>query len=165
MTKRLLLASTGIAISTALLCGPVAATAATAATATPAKATQSLTLSTWSAADRREVAERARTAGDLDGAAVSMEMAAHVDAGIPVERADSRNIWTTIAKKAVIQALRYGVNKLPAKMRPYVNKIIDVVEEIDQFQQGAVVLALTKVGVPYDVAVTAAQWIVVFVGL
>lgn len=125
MTKRLLLASTGIAISTALLCGPVAATAATAATATPAKATQSLTLSTWSAADRREVAERARTAGDLDGAAVSMEMAAHVDAGIPVERADSRNIWTTIAKEAVIQALRYGVNKLPAKMRPYVNKIID----------------------------------------
>lgn len=165
MNNRLPMITAGMLVTTALLCAPMAATAATTAPATPAAAPQPLALTTWSASDWREVAERARTAGDLDGAAVSMRMAARAGAGNATGRVDPRNIWTTIAKKAVIQALRYGVNKLPAKMRPFVNKIINVVEEIDQFQQGAVVLALTKAGVPYDVAVTAAQWIVVFVGL
>lgn len=165
MTNRLLITSAGMLVATAIVCGPVAAPTATAAPATPSGTAQSLALSEWSAADWRDVAERARTAGDIDGAAISTQMAARADTGSPTGGADTRNIWTTIAKKAVIQALRYGVNKLPAKMRPFVNKIINVVEEIDQFQQGAVVLALTKAGVPYDVAVTTAQWIVVFVGL
>lgn len=165
MTKRLLITASGMIMTAALLCGPVAATAATAAPIGQTGAAQSVPLSGWTTSDWQEVAERARAAGDIDGAVVSLRMAERVEAGAPTGQPGARNIWTTIAKKAVIQALRYGVNKLPAKMRPYVNKIIDVVEDIDQFQQGAVVLALTKAGVPYDVAVTAAQWIVIFVGL
>lgn len=166
MTKRVFTLAAGMVVTTALLCGPIATTAA--ATAAPVGLTsvqQAEGISGWSAADWREIAERARAAGDLEGAEVSTRMAVRVDAGGANAGSGARNIWTTIAKKAVIQALRYGVNKLPAKIRPYVNKIINVVEEIDQFQQGAVVLALTKAGVPYDVAVAAAQWIVIFVGL
>jgi len=166
MTKRAFTMAAGMLVTTALLCGPIATTAA--ATAAPvglSSAQQTVGINGWSAEDWREIAERARAAGDLEGADVSIRMAERVDVGGATAGSGARNIWTTIAKKAVIQALRYGVNKLPAKIRPYVNRIINVVEEIDQFQQGAVVLALTKAGVPYDVAVTAAQWIVIFVGL
>ncbi|WP_144765924.1 hypothetical protein [Curtobacterium sp. 9128] len=164
MTKRTLTMTTGIVVATALLCGPVAATAASAAAPSGANSIQVQPLAGWTTRDWQEVAERARAAGDAEGAVAALAASEHVAStatGDPVHR----NIWTTIAKKAVVAALRYGTNKLPAAIRPYVNKIINVVEEIDQFQQGAVVLALTKVGIPYDVAVTTAQWIVVFVGL
>lgn len=164
MIRRTLTTTAGMLIATALLCGPVTATAATAQTPAGTTPTQARVVEGWTAADWREIADRARTAGDAAGSTAALAMSEHIGSATSGDPAQ-RNIWTTIAKKAVISALRYGTNKLPAAIRPYVNKIINVVEEIDQFQQGAVVLALTKVGIPYDVAVTTAQWIVIFVGL
>jgi hypothetical protein len=169
MTKRIVINAAAISVTCSLLWGPVSTAAASTTSGPPlaasAPTSQSTAAAGWGASDWRDLAQRARAAGDPDGAAVSVLMAERAEAEGRRSPADARNIWTTIAKKAVIQALRYGADKLPAKIRPYVAKIIDVVEEIDQFQQGAVVLALTKAGVPYDVAVTAAQWIVVFIGL
>jgi len=161
MKKHLALAGVGLILTTALACQPLVAhaTPEILSSATFESGVESLGVEDWN-----EIAEQASAAGDAEGVSVARTMAARAErAGQP--GAAQRNIWTTIAKKAVIQVLRYSVNKLPAKVRPYANKIIGVVEDLDQFQQGAVVTALVHVGVPTDVAITAAQWIVVFVGL
>jgi hypothetical protein len=169
MTKRVLITSAGMIITTALLCGPTTATVANATTATtgtaPTAASLKASLDEWTAADRREVAGRARAVGDLEGAAVSAHLAERIEAGSGQHQNGTRNILTTVAKKLILQALRYGVNKLPAIIRPYASKIVNVIEDLNEFQQGTVVLALTKAGVPHDVAVATAQWIVVFIGL
>ncbi|WP_420361801.1 hypothetical protein AABM26_08115 [Curtobacterium aetherium] len=161
MQKHSALAGIGLILTAALACQPLAAHATPVITssATVESGVASLGVSDWN-----DIAERASAAGDVEGVSVARAMAARAERpGQPGPA--QRNIWTTIAKKAVIQVLRYSVNKLPANVRPYANKIIGVVEDLDQFQQGAVVTALVHVGVPTDVVITAAQWIVVFVGL
>jgi hypothetical protein len=166
MKKNVMLAAFGVALVGSMVCTSALASATPSLYGSQSAAPRTEVLSAWSASDWREIAARASAAGDEDGARVANAMAGRASGDSSANSGGStRNIWTTLAKKAVLQALRYGTNKLPAKIRPYVNKIINVVEEIDQFQQGAVVLALTKAGVPSDVAVAAAQWIVIFVGL
>jgi hypothetical protein len=166
MKKNVTLAAVGVVLVGSMVWAPALANATPNPHGTLSATPRSEVSLAWSASDWREVAARASAAGDEDGARVANTMAGRVAGDSLAARGGStQNIWTTIAKKAVLQALRYGTNKLPAKIRPYANKLINVVEEIDQFQQGAVVLALTKAGVPSDVAVAAAQWIVIFVGL
>lgn len=161
MRKHLALAGVGLILTASLACQPVVAHAAPMV---PPSVSVESGMTDLSVEDWNEIAERASAAGDAEGVSVARAMAARAER-VAQGGSEHRNIWTTIAKKAVIQVLRYSVNKLPAKVRPYANKIIGVVEDLDQFQQGAVVTALVHVGVPTDVAITAAQWIVVFVGL
>lgn len=157
-------AAIGIAVVGSLVCAPVAANAVEIGARATSDVVASNARGNWSSADWREVAERSRAAGDLDGAAAAEAMADRADRGEGPDLGQ-RNIWTSIAKKAVIQVLRYSVDKLPKKIRPYASKIIKVVDEIDNFQEKAVVAALIHVGIPADVAAATAQWIVIFVGL
>jgi len=161
MKKHLALAGVGLILTTSLACQPLVAQATPMVL--PSASVES-GLTSLSAADWNEIAMRASAAGDAEGVSVARAMATRVERGDQVG-SGHRNILVTLAKKALIQVLRYSVNKLPAKVRPYANKIVGVVEDLDQFQQGAVVTALVHAGVPTDVAITAAQWIVVFVGL
>ena len=98
-------------------------------------------------------------------AAASVPLAPARGAELPAAAGDQRNIVSSLAKKALLEVLRHSISKVPAKIRPYVNKIIGVVEDLQQFQQTAVVSALVHAGVPSDVAATAAQWIILFLGL
>lgn len=123
----------------------------------------SLTGGTLNQSDLREIEARARLAGDLRAASDIAQYSKLIS--------DSKtgstpsNIITSVAKKALIAMLRYGGSKLPAKIRPYAWKIADALEDITNFQQGALTYALQMYGIPYDVAHAAAYWAVVFAGI
>lgn len=152
---------TGMLVTASLLASPLAATAAPAPRETRSVSITSTSAGgAWQTVDWNQIAAVADRMGDARGAADAREIG---DAA--THPSTARNIWTSLLKKAVLQVLKHGVSKLPAKIRPYVNKIINVVEEIDSFQQTAVVAALTHAGIPYDVSVATAQWIVFFLGL
>ena len=70
-------------------------------------------------------------------------------------------LWT-VAKKAIKTALIHGRNLLPAKIRPWADKIVDVIDTIDDFSEGALIFGLQGAGVPYDVARGIAQWVTTF---
>lgn len=109
-----------------------------------------------SRSDLNEIASKARIAGDTTGANAVSQYA---------NGKHSRNIVSSVAKKALITVLRYGQHKLPAKIRPYAGKIINVIETVNDFQRGALTNALMAAGIPYDVADAAAYWCVVFLGI
>jgi len=161
MKKHLALAGVGLVLTTSLACQPLVAQATPMGL--PSVSVES-ELTSLSAADWNEIAMRASAAGDAEGVSVARAMATRVERGAPAS-SEHRNIWSALGKKALLEVLRYGINKLPAKIRPYVNKIIGVVEDLERFQQAAVVTALVHAGVPADVAAATAHWIVVFLGL
>lgn len=109
-----------------------------------------------SRASLKEIAANTRTAGD-NASAKAIDQYANGK--------HSRNIISSVAKKALIAVLRYGEHKLPAKIRPYAGKIINVIETVNDFQRGALTNALMAAGIPYDVADAAAYWCVVFLGI
>ncbi|WP_404287822.1 hypothetical protein [Glutamicibacter arilaitensis] len=164
--SRFLRVSVAVSISSALVLTPLAANAGTIATPTASTLTSqsvsalsgSLTASDW-----KEVAKRASAASDVSSARVANTMAAQKTGSTNV--AQPANIITTLAKKAAIAALRYSSNKIPAKMRPYANKIANFLEDLENWQEGPIITGLMALGVPYDVASAVATWVVVFGGI
>lgn len=163
MKKQITLTAVGVGLVTSLVCQPIAATAATTSTyGLPSSSDHAARADGLNSAEWRALAQRAEAVGDTAGASASRAMAERSTA---TATDGARNIWSALAKKALLQVLRYGINKVPAAIRPYVSKIIGVVEDLEQFQQAAVVTALVHAGVPADVAAATAHWIVVFLGL
>ncbi|PZE80243.1 hypothetical protein DEI91_14815 [Curtobacterium sp. MCBD17_032] len=165
MKKQITLTAVGVGLVTCLVCQPIAATAASTPTyAVPSSSDRAARSHGLSSVEWGALARQAEAVGDTAGASASRAMAAR-STSTATASGGERNIWSTLAKKALLQVLRYGINKVPAAIRPYVSKIIGVVEDLEQFQQAAVVTALVHAGVPADVAAATAHWIVVFLGL
>lgn len=171
--ERIINAGVGLLLTGCLVGVPVGASASMPSQSAPSQTSSGVVRNDgltpgredgWRGIDWQAVADQARLEGDDRGAGQAPEIRDHLS-GVASERPQSRNIWTSLAKKAVIEVLKHSVSKLPAKIRPYANKIVNVVEDIDSFQQTAVVAALTRAGTPYDVSVATAQWIVFFLGL
>jgi hypothetical protein len=162
MKKQIALAGVGVGLVMSLVGQPLMASAAI-----PLSAPASVAIPTGDGGISRE--ERTVLAGRVEAAAAKAATAfplAPARGGEPsASVGDQRNIVSALAKKALLEVLRHSISKVPAKIRPYVNKIIGVVEDLQQFQQTAVVTALVHAGVPSDVAAAAAQWIIVFLGL
>lgn len=72
------------------------------------------------------------------------------------------NVVTTIAKKALIQLLKYGRDKIPVKIRPYADKIVYVLEDVETFQVATLTTAFSQMGIPPVVAQEAAEFVVFF---
>lgn len=88
----------------------------------------------------------------------------------------TKNIWTSIAKKVLIKALRQGgstLGKLLAKKSPKfgqavvrnAGKIADMLEKLESMQEIPIFVALVHMGIDPSVAREIARWIVIFVGL
>lgn len=162
MKKQIAFAGVGVALVVSLVGQPLMASATTPASA-PASAAVSARISGISLGERTVLAGRAEAV--VDTAAASVPLVPARGAELPAAAGDQRNIVSSLAKKALLEVLRHSISKVPAKIRPHVNKIIGVVEDLQQFQQAAVVSALVHAGVPSDVAAPTAQWIVLFLGL
>lgn len=164
--SRFLRVSVAVSLSSALVLTPLAANAGTiTAPASPAPAAQSASTSAVSltASEWKEVARRASAASDASSAKAANAMAARNTGASNV--AQPANIITSLAKKAAITALRYSSNKIPAKLRPYANKIANFLEDLENWQEGPIITGLMALGVPYDVASGVATWVVVFAGV
>lgn len=74
------------------------------------------------------------------------------------------NGWTSWGRKAAIYALRHGSSKLPAAIRPYAAKIATALEATEVWEKAAVVWTLSRAGIPADVAIATADWLVLFLG-
>lgn len=89
--------------------------------------------------------------------------------GMPVaEVANSHQVstysWTSWGRRVALFVLRHSVHKLPAKIRPWANKIADVLEQTEIWEKAPIIFTLGKAGIPYDVAKAAADWIIFFLG-
>jgi hypothetical protein len=128
MKKQITLTAVGVGLVTSLVCQPIAATAATTSTyGVPSSSDHAARAHGLNSAEWRALAQRAEAVGDTAGASVSRVMAERSTA---TATGDERNIWSALAKKALLQVLRYGINKVPAAIRPYVSKIIGVVTPV-----------------------------------
>jgi hypothetical protein len=116
MHNRLVLTGVGLALTTSMICAPLVAHADVAASRPSTSISIADTVWSLPANEWEAIAAKARAANDSDGASFAGWMSSQAgEIGAPGQ---GRNIWTAIAKKAVIQVLRYSVNKLPAKIRP-----------------------------------------------
>lgn len=85
--------------------------------------------------------------------------------------------WTGVARKVVVQAIRYGGTGLGTLLKkiPYSwakksgdaigrwgNKAADVIEEINSTTESGIALALTKVGIPPNDALYIAKFVAFF---
>ncbi|GAB3518280.1 hypothetical protein GCM10027402_03230 [Arthrobacter monumenti] len=121
----------------------------------------------FTSADWSAIAKNAEKAGDRVSAQAARQAAKTGQGGSTAGggTVQPANIFTAVAKKALVAALRYGGPKLPKPMRPYAHKLANVIEDVGEFQEGALITAFQQVGIPYDVAATAAKWCVVFLGV
>lgn len=67
-----------------------------------------------------------------------------------------------IVKAAVKAALKHGYQFLPKPIKPFASKILDVLETLEDWTEGPIISGLMAVGIPYDVAQSAAFWIATF---
>lgn len=121
-----------------------------------------LTVEDWKA-----VQAEAKAAGD-DNAAEAAEYGATVAANKAGSRANAAVVAPmlvpTLVKKAIKAALKYGGHKVPKPLRPYTNKILDVLDNAEAWEEATLTTGFMAVGIPPDVSQQAAHWIVVFVG-
>lgn len=118
-------------------------------------------LARFTAADWRELQESAARSGQRDLARYFAGRAMTVERG---GTAATPHGWTSWARKAAIYALRHSTSKLPAKIRPYAGKIANILETTINWEKTAVVWALMRAGIPGDVAIYTADWLVLFLG-
>ncbi|WP_155838717.1 hypothetical protein [Arthrobacter castelli] len=124
------------------------------------------TMGGFTSVEWNAIARNAEKAGDRVSAQAARQAAKTAQGGSTAGggAVQPANIITTLGKKALVAALRYAGPKLPKPMRPYAHKLANVIEEVSEFQEGALITAFQQVRVPYDVAATAAKWCVVFLG-
>lgn len=72
--------------------------------------------------------------------------------------------WASWARKAAVYALRHWGDRIPAKIRPWAGKIADILDQTEVWEKVAIITALTRAGVPVDVAAYTADWLVLFLG-
>ena len=150
----------GIMLATAILSTPlVPATAGNSSTAHQLSALQThgdraggLNAQQWF-----EVARIASSRKDSDGARAATAMA---------EQAVGENhrlMLTSLVKNAIKAVLKHGRHLLPKKIRPWADKLHDLVDYLDESTELAIATYLTNQGIPPDVAREAARWIMTFV--
>ncbi|RAS72783.1 hypothetical protein [Priestia endophytica] len=88
-----------------------------------------------------------------------------------------QNIVTSLAKKLAVQALRKSGTyvegplskvigkKYAAKAKNSFYKIADYIEKVQNVQESAIASILIKGGLPPDIAIQTAHWLVLFFGL
>lgn len=70
---------------------------------------------------------------------------------------------SSIARKLIKAALKHGRQYLPAKIRPWADRLYDLIDLIDSSTELAISTFLISQGIPPDVARATAQWIMFFV--
>lgn len=121
-----------------------------------------LTVEDWKA-----VQAEAKAAGD-ENSAEAAEYGAAVAASKAGTRASTAvvvpMVVPTLIKKAIKAALKYGGHKVPKPLRPYTNKILDVLDNAEAWEEATLTTGFMAAGIPPDVSQQAAHWIVTFVG-
>lgn len=160
-----------ISASTVLAAVPAVAAPATvqsrqATVSSPSTSVALVGIGGFTSTEWLKIARSAERAGDKVSTQAARQAASAASSTSRAGGGQARptNIFTSVAKKALVAALRYGGQKLPASMRPYANKLANVIDDVTEFQEGALISAFQAVGIPYDVASAAATWCVVFLG-
>lgn len=109
-----------------------------------------------SAEDWEIIAARARSAGDSEGAKAAQAEASRVrGSGL-----EAGPMWvTSVAKKALIAAFKYGRSYIPKRFLPYTDKIVRVLETTDAWEQSVLTAGLMAAGLPPDLARDIARWV------
>ncbi|MGP5078659.1 hypothetical protein ACTXKZ_11410 [Brachybacterium alimentarium] len=132
------------------------------ATADDSEGLPQLTVDEW-----REVQAATEAAGDTEAAE-----AAEYGKAVAENQAKAKTgklvvvpmLVPTLIKKAVKAALKYGGHKVPKPLRPYTNKILNVLDNTEAWEEAGLTTGFMAVGIPPDASQQAAHWIVVFVG-
>lgn len=106
------------------------------------------------------IAANARAAGDAVAAQAAAQAAAQT-AVRPGGTVQPQAIGF-LAKKAIKAALKYGKNALPKKIRPYADKLYNLIDNIENTGELRIATMLFNAGLPMDVARYTAKWIVTF---
>ncbi len=120
-----------------------------------------LTASQW-----QEIAAAAERAGDQEGAKIARE-AAEI-AAFRQNHPNSRNPHAssesppTIAKKIAKFLLREGRHLLPNWLKKWADKVYDLIDFMDTSGELAIATFLVNNGLPGDVALDIARWIMLF---
>ena len=114
----------------------------------------------FSTDDLESIAIVAEENGDGEGAASLRETASCLKA--KQEGIEPQNWATSIAKKAVTTALRWGAEKLPKAIRPYAGKTAGFLEALDNWTDGPIIAGMLELGIPYDIVQAALTWIHIF---
>ena len=134
----------------------VSVSAATVETLT----SESISPARLSPAEWQEMAYRAYEAGEYQDFAEILYISQTYNSK-PTGKVEVQNIWAKLARKGAIYILRYGQHRLPASIRPWATKIADFLEGVDNLGHHVITLGLMQAGMPYEVAVGAADWIAI----
>lgn len=155
MLKRLGTKTVGGVATASLMCG-VGGGAANAASDSSAPTRSAVVATdvksvanTLTEAQWRAMAADARRSGDMTTA---RQAEAYANGKIPVKR-----VWFAVAKKAVVYMLRHGASKLPGPLKKYAGQAAKVLEDMDEWKESAMVLGLSRAGVPPDIALDLAK--------
>ena len=110
-----------------------------------------------SATDWEAIARQAEAAGDREGAQAALKVAER--GGVAGNGQES---VFTIVKKLAKLALKHGRIFLPKTIRSWADKIYGLVDSIEATSELGIATFLTQNGIPADVAIEIARWIVTF---
>ncbi|MEJ5914011.1 hypothetical protein [Pseudokineococcus sp. 1T1Z-3] len=137
--------------------GLTATASATTGAAAPVSASAVSGAGGLSAEQWDEVARAASAAGDQTASRSAADMAAKARGNVA-----SPQVFPMLAKNAVKAALKYGRGALPKQIRPYADKLYNLIDSIENTGEIAIAGTLSAGGLPPDQARFAAQWIVTF---
>jgi len=110
-----------------------------------------------SATDWETIARQAEAAGDQKSAQVAREIAQRDG-----RASNGQESLGSILRKAIKIALTYGRPFLPNPVRSWADKIYGLVDSIEATSELGIATFLTQNGIPADVAIEIARWIVTF---
>ena len=110
-----------------------------------------------SATDWEAIARQAEAAGDQKSAQVAREIAQRDG-----RASNGQESLGSILRKAIKIALTYGRPFLPNPVRSWADKIYGLVDSIEATSELGIATFLTQNGIPADVAIEIARWIVTF---
>ena len=110
-----------------------------------------------SATDWEAIARQAEAAGDREGAQAARKVAQR--GGVAGNGQES---IFTIAKKLAKVALKHGRIFLPKTIRSWADKIYGLIDSIEATTELGIATFLVQNGIPADVAIEIARWIVTF---
>ncbi len=109
--------------------------------------TNEITASQW-----EEIATTAEGAGDHESAQAAREAA---------EQANQESLGS-IGRKAAKALLKYGRHLLPPSVRAWADKIYEIIDTIDVTGELAIAAFLIQNGIPADLALDIARWLMLF---
>lgn len=110
-----------------------------------------------SASDWEAIARQAEAAGDQESAQEARKVAQQDG-----KTGNGQESIASIARKLAKIALKHGRNFLPKIIRPWADKIYSLIDSIEATSQLGIATFLVQNGIPADVSIAVAQWIVTF---